>query len=314
MGFLLLSILASTYLVVLFREIGRFKLSLLQTIAINYLVCVVCGVLYTPDYFNKLTAYGPDWLYLGIFVGVLFIIMFFMIGTGSQKIGVGYTAMITKLSVIIPTMVSFWAFADPMGPKRWGGIALAMVAIVFMHLKYFRRKTGVQQAAEENPRFVVLMGIILFFGSGLVDSMLRVFEGAYGDDVPFNMFIITLFGIAGVLGSIASVVQIIRGKLTYNYRNFIGGVLLGVPNYFSIVFVLEGVNALEGTVFFPLNNIGQLILAGIIGASFYGERLPRTSLVGVLLAVIAIVLVAFDDFRLLFAGEWKSLKILLNNQ
>ena len=68
------------------------------------------------------------------------------------------------------------------------------------------------------------------------------------------------------------------------------GILLGIPNYFTVALLVAGLRTLPAVVFFPANNIGQLILGSLAGALLYRERLDALTWVGVGLAATAIIL------------------------
>ncbi|MBK7668019.1 MAG: hypothetical protein IPJ32_12200 [Sphingobacteriaceae bacterium] len=73
----------------------------------------------------------------------------------------------------------------------------------------------------------------------------------------------------------------------------IGGIILGIPNYFSIFFILK---SLEANIFtsaqlFPVLNISNVVLTALVGFLVFKEKLSAQNLLGVLLAVISILLI-----------------------
>lgn len=292
MIFALLSILSSCAIVILFREFGKYNLSLLQVIATNYIVCVLCGLAYTPEAAAIIAGSDKAWVPLALLQGVLFITLFFLIGTASQKIGVAYTGMITRVSVVIPTLVSFFAFGDRLTAAGWAGVALALVAIVLLHLKYFDKNSAFMQVPLG---FLLSYSVILFFGTGLTDSIFKIFDHEHGGVLPENIFTIALFGVAGVLGVLAAAYRIAAGQTSFAFRNIIAGAALGVPNYFSILFLLKALKYIPGTVFYPFNNIGIMLALSVIGAAYYRERYKRASWAGLALACLAIFLISYEE-------------------
>lgn len=290
---LLGSVLTSGALVLLFRFYTHYNLSLIQVIAINYITCVICGLLISPDYFTAVAALPKEWLPLGILQGLTFVSVFFFIGRAAQKIGVAYTAMVTKTSVVIPTLISAFVYHESLDGLRWAGMACALLAIFVLHLKYFHK------AKPENhgPHFreVLPYSLILFFGTGTAETLPKVFEKNYGDSVPHNLYVITLFATAAVVSGAVAGSQIVLKKDHFRPANLAGGGLLGVINYFSMVFFMLALTQLAGPVFYPVNNVGVLVFVALAGLVLFKERFTTSSWVGLALAVLSIMLVAHQE-------------------
>jgi len=302
MAYLLASVLLGGYIFVLFRVLKRFRVHLPWVIALNYLVCLGVGQFFQPAYVQAILSPPYDWWYLATFTGIVFILMFNLIGYGSQEIGVGYTAVITKLSVVIPTLVSYWVFQEAMSGARWVGMVVALVAVFFLNwekLPFAKQPpTAAPPASRTEGVKAVLVGALLFLGSGLVDTLLKLYDQYYGASVTFDQFLTTVFGVAGVLG-VASVIT--RGAIrdsrqllrqVTSYRALIAALVLGIPNYFTLQTMLAGLKTVEGTVFFPINNIGQLVVATAAGALLFTEPMKPVKYIGIALAVGGILLIS----------------------
>jgi len=81
-------------------------------------------------------------------------------------------------------------------------------------------------------------------------------------------------------------------KITF--RNILGGVALGVPNYFSIYFLLKALqhDSLNSASVFTINNVAIVMLSTLLGIIIFKERLSFKNWAGIGLAVISILLVA----------------------
>jgi multidrug transporter EmrE-like cation transporter len=119
--------------------------------------------------------------------------------------------------------------------------------------------------------------------------------------VAFDTYLTVLFAAAALGGGAATALQVVRGRERLEWKNLAAGIALGVPNYFSILFITMGLAQLEGTVFFPLNNIGQLLVATVAGAVLYRETLPISAILGIFVAILAVLLIALKPL-LLFLG------------
>jgi len=271
---------------------------------VNYWVCVACGLWRTPDYFAQVAASGGEWLPLALLQGTLFITFFSLIGWAAQRIGVAYTAVVTRVSVVIPTVISILYFGEDGSVQRWVGLVAALVAVLLLHVKYFRKNKGKTEgkskgmpapiAGQPTLTIVVLIGVVLFLGSGTTDTLFKVFDVYHAPTVAGNVFTITLFGVAGILGTLVSILQALRGRVRLHPRNLISGLVLGVPNYASIIFLLLALERMDAVVFYPINNVGILVLSTLVGVFYYKEPFRGPSWAGLVLAVASIVLMSWE--------------------
>jgi drug/metabolite transporter (DMT)-like permease len=296
MIWLLLCIGCTAILLVLFREFGRRGFALSQVVALNYVVCLLTAFALTPTLLSRLSQAptGP-WLWLGLGQGVLFISLFNLTALAVQRGGVGYTGMVTKLSVVIPTLVSVTFLGENASPLQWAGLAVALLAIVLLHIpeRSAFAIPGVTTPSTAKPSGLIWLGAVLFVGMGIVDSIFGLFDHLAPAGFGPEVFLVTVFATAAAIGAIFLLFQHLTGQSRFEARSLLGGLLLGVPNYLSIYFLLRGLAEVTKVVFFPLNNIGLLLVVVVIGWLIYKEALRGFRLGGVVLAVGAIALIAW---------------------
>ncbi|HMU04738.1 MAG TPA: EamA family transporter [Saprospiraceae bacterium] len=76
------------------------------------------------------------------------------------------------------------------------------------------------------------------------------------------------------------------------FKNLIGGIGLGIPNFFSIYLLLLSLQqGWGGSVVFPVNNVGVLVMAAFFGIVLFKERLVPLRIAGFILAILAIILI-----------------------
>lgn len=287
--YLVLCVLFTEALYIIFREFKRHGVPLLPAVTVNYLVCVLVGVAVWPSLLPELAASAGYWPLSAVAQGLLFIFLFLLIGRASQEIGVAYATIITKVSLVIPVLVSFWVFKDAMPWLRWLGVALALGATVLINLRFLRAKGGrAEQLAPEAiaPQKALLWGVTLFIGTGLADSNFKVYDELFAGAISVQAFSVTIYAVAAVVGGLLLLVS----KQQLTRKAVVGGVILGVPNFFSIYTLLQALAYLEGTVFYPVNNVALVLLASIVGWLAYRERFTRATLLGIVLAVASILL------------------------
>lgn len=83
-----------------------------------------------------------------------------------------------------------------------------------------------------------------------------------------------------------------KGTLVLSKATVMSGLIMGIPNYFSIVFLAGSLRFFDGTVFYPINNTAILLVMALIGIVFYHEKLNAWKAAGLLLATGAVVLLA----------------------
>ena len=108
------------------------------------------------------------------------------------------------------------------------------------------------------------------------------------------MFLATIFGCAFLLGCLFMIVQIIKGNFKFQWKNILGGIVLGIPNYYSMEFLLKALQTegLESSTLFTINNVSIVILTTVFALVFFKEKLIKKNWIGIGLAVISILLVA----------------------
>jgi len=255
MIFLLGSIVTSCILVILFRIYQNQNVSLIQAITVNYWICVGCGVIYNYDFFNQMMNLELETYILAILQGFLFIFMFFQIGKASHELGLSYTGLLGRLSVVIPVFLSIFYFHEKISFYQFLGLIFALAAI------YLLSTSSTPRPIEK--KLLLKRGTILFVGNGIIDSIFKIFSANYALSTLHDVFILMVFGTAGILGTFY--LLIFEKKL--QIRNISAGIILGIPNFFSLIFMLSALKLMDGTQFFPLNNIGIILLLTLVGPS-----------------------------------------------
>jgi uncharacterized membrane protein len=115
------------------------------------------------------------------------------------------------------------------------------------------------------------------------------------DGSNHNLYIITAFAVAGTIGTLILLWLLIAGKERFDIRALIAGILIGVPNYFSLwclVRVLK-IHAGNSSSIIPIANMGIVLFSTLVAALFLKERFSKINLIGIVLSVIAITIIAF---------------------
>lgn len=293
MIFLLASIIFTSYLTLSFKVVERFGIPLFPTIVFNYLTCVVTGSVVNGSFPLNKSSFSEDWIVWAGVMGLLFITLFNVIGFTAQKIGIAVASVANKLSLVIPFVFSIYLYNEKATWIKIAGIVLALVAVFFTCLPS-KRAEG---ATGKNLSPALLMGLplILFLGSGLLDALVKYVEHTYLNESNSDAYLIASFATAGLIGSVVLAAMYITKKSTFDYRTIIAGIAIGIPNYFSIWFLVKVLKQYAGnsSAIIPINNMGIVLLSSLVAALLFKERLSAVNWIGIFLSLGAIALIAF---------------------
>lgn len=282
MIYLLLSILVSSFLYVVFKLFKRLKVNTVHAVVVNYYVAFLFGFLMSDLKMTPSEIASAPWFISTILLGILFIFIFNIMGVTAQRSGVAVTSVATKMSVVIPVIFGLVAYNESANFLKIVGIILALAAVYLVSVK---SKDGFKWRNITLP-------LLLFFGSGLIDTALKFLETNYVNSSQISIFSTTIFGFAGIFGT---VFILFKKDWKIHWRSIIGGIFLGVPNYFSIVFLLQALSTkgLESSVIFTVNHVSIVMLSTLIGLFAFKERLLPKNWIGIGFAVISIFLVIY---------------------
>ena len=285
MFYLLISICISSFLFVIFKLFDVLKVNTFQAIVVNYFVAAVLGFYLSNNSVSFQEIPNQPWFIGAFLLGIMFILVFNVMALTSQKNGLSVASVSSKMSVVIAIVFGVWYYEESLGFIKLSGILLALIAVYLTSVKE-KKETTVKQVS-------LLFPILLFFGSGAIDTSLKFIETSFVEEGGVPLFSATIFGCAFILGMIILLYQIIRGAFRLEFKNILGGILLGVPNYFSIVYLLKALSTdgMESSTAFTLNNVGIVILSTLFGLFIFKEKLIWKNWLGIVIAIVSILLV-----------------------
>ena len=227
---------------------------------------------------------SSKWIYGALGLGFLFIAIFNVMALTAQRNGLSVASVASKMSVIIPIIFGIYVYNEGVGAQKIIGIVLALVSVYLSSIK---------SKNIDNPTKGLWLPILLFFGSGVIDTSIKYIETTYlpGNSIP--IFSATIFAIAFVIGSTILIVKAIRKPFRFPVKAIIGGVILGITNYFSIYYLLKALNheSLESSTLFTVNNVSIVMISTLLGLIFFKEKISKINWAGIILAIISIVIV-----------------------
>ncbi len=296
MLYLLLAIVLNAYLIVAFKIFERYKVDSLQAIVANYWVCVATGSVFVGRFPIGAESFTQPWIYWSMLMGAAFISIFNLIAYCTKEDGITTTTIANKLSMVIPVVFALWLYNDKMSFSKGLGILLAAPAVYLSS-----KKEG-----EDNKRQNLWIAALMFAASGLLDTMVNYIAHRYfttndpvADERGQSIYLVHAFSSAGTIGILLVSYLLLTKRRVFAWKNMIAGVALGVPNYFSIYFLLRLLQTgfLPGSAAIPVNNIGIVLAASLTAIFFFKEKATAARVVGMLLSIAAILLIMFSDLH-----------------
>lgn len=290
MIYIVATIVISVFLLILFKLFDRYQVNSFIAIIINYIVASVTGLIFLNESFSSEEIINAGWLPIAIPLGAVFISIFYLISQTAQRISMATASVANKMSVVIPVMLAVFYLHEELSLLKITGIAMALLAV------YLSSYTG-----NSNPHLkkLIWLPVLVFIGSGLIDATINYTNAIHikskHDSALFTTF--TFFS-AFCIGVIAIIYLLGTRKLSFknlfDIKNIIGGIALGIPNYFSIYFIFKSLdtNILSSAQLFPVLNLCNVALAAVCGWLLFKEKLSVINIAGIVLALVSIVLIA----------------------
>ena len=270
----------------------KYKVNPFQAVVVNYLTCVLTAWVFVGEFPIKEGFQELAWFPYAAGISIFFITGFTVMAHTFQKFGITITTIMSKMSMIISVVFAVIAYNELVNFSKILGILFAIAAIVLTNLPH--SESVFKQKKIKNIFWIFPVLVLLF--QAVIEIVLQYVEqnilvnGTSGDPA----FVSTIFLGAGIIGSIVAIVGLLIGRLKFGWQNIIGGILLGIPNYFSIYFLLKALGAgWEGSVVFPINNVAIIALSAIIGGFLiFKEKYSKLNILGIVLSMISIILIA----------------------
>jgi uncharacterized membrane protein len=262
----------------------------LHAIVINYFVACLSGIIAYESTISPAEILAKDWFIYTTALGLLFIVIFNLMAITTQRSGLSVVSVATKMSLVIPIIFGLLYYRESLGVFKFIGILLALIAV---YLASIKAKSGLRINRRN-----LIYPFLVFLGSGVIDTSLKYLEDTHVAKNDVAIFSSMIFAAAAVAGLLLLLGQMIRGSFRFEIKNVIGGICLGVPNYFSVYFLVKALRSdiLESSGIFTVNNVGVVMISTLMGILLFREKLLIKNWLGIALAVISILLVTLNSW------------------
>ncbi|REA57644.1 hypothetical protein DSL64_23175 [Dyadobacter luteus] len=300
----ILAVLFTVALYLIMRAYPQYKVNSFHAIVFNYYSCVATGLLLTPDLsvFSQVSATSMGTL-LTLSLGTMFVIAFMFIGLTAQKVSVTAASLAGNMSLVIPVLFGLFIFKNnnkEFTALNYTGLLVALVALALGAVQVSDKQTNTTSPKNSAGYLMWLLPVLTFLGSGTNNTLINYLSATYYPPGQSTVFMIIACVGAVLIGTALLIYKLLVQKEKLMARSVLGGLLLGVPNFLSLYFLLKALAAFGNSAayVFPVYNILTMLVSSFAAWIFYKERLNIYNRIGLLLAVAAIALISYQELGL----------------
>ena len=288
MLYLILSILSSCTLLWMFRYFSDKSLNIQGIITVNYITCLISTLVVNIDVLNfQFIKHEPINIY-ALLLGGLFILTFNIMSKTVTYFGIMISSVMQKMSLIAPIMIGVLFYAENLTIFRIIGIIAAMGAIVVINMP-------IQKDPEQKRNWIFwLYPLLTWLLSSIIDAAFYLL-GKSTESKQSALFLATLFATAATLGIFFMIIQKIKNAVRIPWHIIPYGILLGIPNFMSIHYLMKAIGqGWDASLMFPINNVGIIAISMLGALLIFKEKANKYKLMGVTLAISAVLLIALS--------------------
>lgn len=278
-----IAVITVTWIFILFKLFPKHKIDTFQAVTFNYLAAFTCGTFLYRNQIKSNLFEHTEWILWASICGFLFISLFYLMGKSSQNNGVSLTTVIVKMSMAFSMVLMILFYHETINIYKISAFILALFGIFFLSKE--------KNNSRKNNKDKILL-IILFIGCGALDFVLNYVQNFKLQYISSPLFSAFGLGFAGIIGCILLTIKSIQKQEKITFKNILAGVLLGIPNYFSIYYLIHSYEVLElpDSTVLALLNVLSVLASLIAGYFLFKEKITLLKAIGILSCLISIYL------------------------
>ena len=294
--FLIIATVLTAMFSIVFKIYDRKGIDANQGIFFNYLTAFILGTLFSLRGGVVVNPLKSDWLIDVIILGLIFMAGMVFLSASTKRVGVAISTVCSRASMVIPIIVSYM-FIEGSDKPKWLLIGLVLIAMILTIW------TDKPESDHKYTLLDILAPITVFLAFGASNSYLKVLQhrvtvndtaaGLSEQVINSEISIVTasVFFVAMILCSYSFFKKGPDGKRPpVLLKNVIGGVALGIINYFCTFTLMLAMKTIDSSLLFPIHNIGIVAIGAIVGWLAYKEKLRPHQVLGIVLAAVSIAL------------------------
>jgi len=285
MEYVFLSVICSVTVSVILKMAKQRGFRHLHLIVWNYPVAALATFLLLKPEIPDISKLHLPWsLYLPL--AVLLPVIFVCIAYAIEYSGIVRTEVAQRLSLFMPLLAAFFIFHESIGEGKLIGIAIGLLAIVFS-IGWSKQSKTVPSPKQW------IYPLTVFLGMGVIDILFKKVSLYQEAPYAFSMLLIFILAMVVAFGLLGYRVWTAKEKIKRGA--IFWGILLGLFNFGNILFYMKAHRALSESpsVVFTGMNIGVILLGALVGMLFFRERLTVYNKVGLVLAMISVLIIAY---------------------
>ena len=272
MTWLALSAICSLIIANILRYARQHELPFLPIMTMNYLqAALVSVVLCLGNETMQATSLDVP---LGIINSVLYVGGFLLYFEAVKNCGISIAVSVMRLSVALPVLSGVLWFGEALSLYRFLGLLLMAVALISIG-RFSRATISVKATAW-------LLLLFFVIGSSSVIDKAYNFYGNTGK----NLYLAALFFTAFLLSALLTRLH----RLRFSGLSVGIGLLLGIPNQATSLFLLMSLSTVDSVVAFPTLAISVISGSMLCDRFIWGEPFTRKKLFLIATSMAAIVL------------------------
>ncbi|MDZ7806834.1 MAG: hypothetical protein U5K71_06935 [Gracilimonas sp.] len=280
--FIFLSICCSLSIAQILKIAENNKMRVMSILVINYLAGSLISLFNSAEFSSNSLNLLDHNLVMGgmiILLGLIFIGNLVVYSRSIDRVGMGVSIAAMRMSLIFPIAVSLFVFGEELVPIRYLGILLALVALLLMVPRIKTKKiSGLSDA---------WLPVLIFLMTGAADTGLKVYERVFASQLSEELFVSGIFFVSFLTGL---GILIKRRELHFTFKEIVYGVITGIVNLYSSIFLIYALKLMPGSVVFPIVNVSLVILGTLIGVWVWKDKPTVKQWSGLAVAVISIIL------------------------
>lgn len=199
---------------------------------------------------------------------------------------VSLVSLFGTAGMIIPCLAGVFLFNTPIGPMQWVGFGLFLVASYLMIM-------GSKATVKGFSVKTLMMLIAVMLSEGITMLSQQMFT-QYVPDGNVSVFSFLSFGILGV--AILTALTVLKGKDKVDMKPLpkqllLYGVILAVAVLIINQLATLATAIVPPVILFTFINGGSTVIAAIVAAVVYKEKLTLRSVLGITLGILSFVII-----------------------
>jgi multidrug transporter EmrE-like cation transporter len=284
MIYVLISVCCSVLVGVLIKLARQKQVNVQQLVLWNYPTTVVLTYLLLQPHLQ-----GLRWnsLPYQFYIPLTFLLpsLFIFIALAVKYSGIVKTDVAQRMSLFIPLIASFVIFNEVLKVNKLIGIAVGLIAVAC--------SVSWGKAQNRRTRKNSVYPIIVFVGMGFIDILFK--QIALYSDIPYTTSMFIVFVGAMLFAFLILLYPVGIQKKPLDKSAIVWGLILGLFNFANIYYYMKAHRAIADnpSIVFTAMNVGVIVLGSLVGVFLFNEKLSLTNKIGLVLAVVSILLIAY---------------------